>query len=398
MASSTDGSTTESTGRTGGSGPLAGVRVVELAGLGPAPFCAMLLADLGAEVVRVERPTEPAGRQDLLNRGKRSMLVDLKHEHGPSALLALVERADVLLEGFRPGVAERLGLGPQECFARNPALVYGRMTGWGQDGPLAETAGHDIDYIALSGALHASGRAGGPPSFPANLLGDFGGGAMYLAVGVLSALLRVRSGGGGQVVDASVVDGTAHLATMLYGMVATGGWTTERGTNLLDGGAPFYDVYPTSDGEYVAVGALEPRFYAELVDRLGLAERLPDRDDPANWPEIRARLAETFASGTREYWTEVFDGTDACVSPVLSMTEAAEHPHVRARGTLVRTEDVVQPAAAPRFSATPNPHPGAVPEAGADTAGVLHAWGVAGREELLRSGALHGDLDSRREM
>lgn len=395
---SDDGSPDEPGKRSGGPGPLAGVRVVEIAGMGPAPFCAMLLADLGADVVRVERPTNPGGKQDLLNRGKRSVLVDLKHERGPEALLALAERADVLLEGFRPGVAERLGIGPEECFERNPELIYGRMTGWGQDGPLADTAGHDVDYIALSGALHASGAADGPPRFPVNLLGDFGGGAMYLAVGVLAALLRGRAGGGGQVVDASIVDGATHLSTMLYGMFASGGWSTERGTNLLDGGAPFYDVYATSDGEHMAVGALEPRFYAELLEGLGLSGMLPDRDDPSNWPEIRHRLAEAFAGGTKRHWTEVFDGSDACVTPVLSLAEAPEHPHVRARRTLVENDGVVQPAAAPRFSGTPGPDPRSVPDAGAHTAEVLGEWRVAERDGLLRSGALHGELVRREDV
>ena len=260
---------------TSGGGPLAGVRVVELAGIGPAPFCAMLLADLGADVVRVDRPG--AGGHDLLNRGKRSVVVDLKHERGPATVLALAEQADVLLEGLRPGVTERLGVGPEQCHEINPRLVYGRMTGWGQDGPLASTAGHDIDYIALTGMLHLIGRRDGPPQVPANLLGDFGGGALYLAVGVLAALLEARTSGRGQVVDASIVDGSAHLGTMLFGFLASGGWSTERGTNLLDTGAPYYDVYETADGQHVAVGALEPRFYAELLDRLGLTGEVPDR-------------------------------------------------------------------------------------------------------------------------
>lgn len=377
-------------GRAAQGGPLAGVRVVELAGLGPAPFCAMLLADLGADVVRVDRPGSGSAG-DLLNRGKRSIAVDLKHERGPESVLALAERADVLLEGFRPGVAERLGVGPQDCWARNPRLVYGRMTGWGQDGPLAKASGHDIDYIALSGVLHSIGRKGGPPQIPVNLLGDFGGGAMYLAVGVLAALLRARGDGSGQVVDASIVDGSAHLATMLFGMLAGGGWSTERGTNLLDSGAPYYDVYATADGEYMAVGALEPQFYAELVERLGLTGQVPDRDDPANWDELRRRFGEVFASRTRQEWTEVFDGTDACVSPVLSMTEAAEHPHVRERGTYGTPNGTLQPAPAPRFSGTPNPPPGPVAEPGADGARVLTDWQVPDGDDLLDSGAIRTD-------
>ncbi|GAA4621643.1 hypothetical protein GCM10023108_55280 [Saccharopolyspora hordei] len=274
----------EGCGVTGTGGPLAGIKVVELAGIGPAPFCAMLLADLGADVVRVDRPTASGGQGDLLNRGKRSVQVDLKHERGAEAVLALAERADVLLEGLRPGVTERLGVGPEQCWEVNPKLVYGRMTGWGQDGPLAPTAGHDIDYISLTGMLHAIGREGGPPQVPANLLGDFGGGAMYLAVGVLAALLEARTSGRGQVVDAAIVDGAAHLGTMLFSFLGTGAWKTERGTNLLDTGAPYYDVYETADGEHVSVGALEPQFYAELLERLGLTGQVPDRDDPANWP------------------------------------------------------------------------------------------------------------------
>ena len=372
---------------TANNGPLAGIRVVELAGIGPAPFCAMLLADLGADVVRVDRPGASSGEQDVLNRGKRSVSVNLKHERGADAVLALVERADVLLEGLRPGVTERLGVGPEQCWEVNPKLVYGRMTGWGQDGPLAPTAGHDIGYIALSGMLHAIGRRGGPPQVPANLLGDFGGGAMYLAVGILAAVLEARTSGRGQVVDASIVDGAAHLGAMLFGMRAAGGWSEQRGTNLLDTGAPFYDVYATSDGEHMAVGALEPQFYAELLDRLGLAD-LPDRGDPANWPELRKRFAEVFAQRTRAEWTEHFAGSDACVAPVLSMGEAAGHPHVAARGTLVDRDGVLQPAPAPRFSRTPNPAPRAVAEPGADAAEVLRDWQVDRATDLLESGAI----------
>lgn len=369
---------------TSGGGPLAGVRVVELAGIGPAPFCAMLLADLGADVVRVDRPG--AGGHDLLNRGKRSVVVDLKHERGPATVLALAEQADVLLEGLRPGVTERLGVGPEQCHEINPRLVYGRMTGWGQDGPLASTAGHDIDYIALTGMLHLIGRRDGPPQVPANLLGDFGGGALYLAVGVLAALLEARTSGRGQVVDASIVDGSAHLGTMLFGFLASGGWSTERGTNLLDTGAPYYDVYETADGQHVAVGALEPRFYAELLDRLGLTGEVPARDDPANWPALRARFAEVFRTRTRAEWAAVFDGSDACVAPVLSMAEAETHPHVSARRTLVRRDGVLQPAAAPRFDRTPNPPPGPVAEPGAHAADVVRDWQLP--EDLLETGAI----------
>ncbi|TWF92726.1 CaiB/BaiF CoA transferase family protein [Saccharopolyspora dendranthemae] len=367
-------------------GPLAGVKVVELAGIGPAPFCAMLLADLGADVVRVDRPGV-GGDDDLLNRGKRSVQVDLKHERGPEAVLALAKEADVLLEGLRPGVTERLGVGPDQCWELNPKLVYGRMTGWGQDGPLASTSGHDVGYVSLTGMLHAIGRQGGPPQIPANLLGDFGGGAMYLAVGVLAGLLEARVSGRGQVVDAAIVDGTAHLGSMLWSFFATGGWSTERGTNLLDTGAPYYDVYETSDGEYMSVGALEPKFYAELLEKLELAGKVPDRDDASTWPELRKMFAERFKQRTRAEWTEVFDGTDACVAPVLSMAEAEQHPHLAARQTLVRREGTLQPAPAPRFSRTPNPEPGAVAIPGAHTEEVLSEWGLS--HDLLDSGAMH---------
>jgi alpha-methylacyl-CoA racemase len=376
------------TGTKPGLGPLAGIRVVELAGIGPAPFCGMLFADLGADVVRVERPGSVNTKHDVLNRGKRPISVDLKHERGPAAVLGLAARADALIEGFRPGVTERLGVGPQQCWEVNPKLVYGRMTGWGQDGPLAAAAGHDIDYIGLSGMLHLIGRKDGPPQVPANLVGDFGGGALYLAVGVLAALLEARTSGQGQVVDASIVDGSAHLGAMLFGMLSSGQWTTTRGTNLLDTGAPYYDVYETSDGEHMAVGALESQFYAELVERLGLTGKLPDRDDPANWPELRKRFSEVFAQRTRAEWDEVFAGSDACVAPVLSMTEAAEHPHVAARETLVSEDDVLQPAPAPRFSRTPNPPLGWVAPAGADGEAVLRDWQVAGATDLLASGAI----------
>ncbi|MFC7341022.1 CaiB/BaiF CoA transferase family protein [Saccharopolyspora griseoalba] len=367
------------------SGPLAGVKVVELAGLGPAPFCAMLLADLGADVVRVDRPNAPAG-QDLLNRGKRSVQVDLKHEQGPQAVLGLAEKAEVLLEGLRPGVTERLGVGPEDCWKANPALVYGRMTGWGQEGPLASTAGHDIGYISLTGMLHAIGRKDGPPQVPANLVGDFGGGAMYLAVGVLAALLEARTSGEGQVVDAAIVDGTTHLGAMLFGFLGAGGWSTDRGTNLLDTGAPYYDVYETSDGRYVSVGALEPQFYAELIDKLGIADRVSDRDDAAEWPKLREVLAATFKQRTRDEWAEIFAESDACVAPVLSMTEAEDHPHMAARRTLVRRDGTLQPAPAPRFSRTPNPDPGEIAAPGAHTEQVLRDWGLA--QEYLDSGAM----------
>ena len=370
-------------------GPLQGLRVVELAGIGPGPFAAMLLADLGADVVRVDRPgASPLfGRHgtDLLTRGRRSVAVDLKHPDGAATVLALTERADVLLEGFRPGVVERLGLGPEPCLARNPRLVYGRMTGWGQDGPLAHTAGHDVGYIAVTGALHAIGRAGGPPQVPVNLLGDFGGGAMYLVVGVLAALLESRTSGRGQVVDAAIVDGTAHLSTMLLGMLAGGLWTDRRGENLLDTGVPWYDVYETADGRHVAVGALEPQFHAQLLDRLGLTGTAPPREDAG---ALRRVLTETFATRTRDEWTAVFEGSDACVAPVLSYAEAREHPHLAARGTYVESGGIVQPAPAPRFSRTPGRLDRPPPEPGQHTREVLTDWGVADVDALFAAGAV----------
>jgi alpha-methylacyl-CoA racemase len=368
-------------------GPLTGVKVVELAGIGPAPFACMLLAELGAEVLRVERPggglMMGPPELELLNRGRRSVVLDLKNPAAVDAVLQLVGRADVLVEGFRPGVAERLGLGPQECFEVNPRLVYGRMTGWGQDGPLASSAGHDIDYLALSGALHAIGRAGGPPQVPVNLLGDFAGGSLYLVVGVLAALIEARGNGRGQVVDAAIVDGAAHLTTMLLGALAAGSWKEERGVNLLDTGAPFYDVYETSDGQYMAVGALEPRFYDEFIRLLGI--NAPDRYDAANWPELRKTLTEAFRQRSQAEWTQVFDGSDACVSPVLPL--GGEHPHLVARGIFLDKDGVRQPAPAPRFSRTPAELGEPPVQPGRHTRAALTDWGVTGVEELLASGA-----------
>lgn len=376
-----------------GRGPLAGVRVVELAGIGPGPFAAMMLADLGAEVLRVDRPTGPgltfgAPHLDVLNRGRRNVAVDLKDPRGREVVLRLVERADVLVEGFRPGVTERLGLGPEDCWARNPRLVYGRMTGWGQDGPLAPTAGHDIGYVALTGALHAVGRAGGPPQVPVNLVGDFGGGAMYLVVGVLAALLEARGSGRGQVVDAAIVDGAAGLTAMLHGLLAAGAWQDRRGVNLLDSGAPFYDVYETADGRWMAVGALEPQFYAALLAVLDLGDDVPDRDDPRQWPALRERFAARFGERTQAEWTELFEGTDACVAPVLSLTEAPAHPHLAARGSFVEHAGVVQPAPAPRFSRTPGAlgEPPARP--GQHSREALSDWGVADVEQLIADGVV----------
>lgn len=365
-----------------GHGPLTGVRVVELAGIGPGPFAAMLLADLGADVVRVDRPggaglgIDPAS--DLTNRNKRSVLLDLKSDEGPAGVLDLVERADILIEGYRPGVAERLGVGPEACLARNPKLVYGRMTGWGQDGPLAERAGHDIAYLALTGTLSMIGKPDEPPVIPANLVGDYAGGSLYLVVGVLAALQHVRAHGEGQIVDAAIVDGAAHLATMIHGMLAAGSWQDRRGTNLLDGGCPFYGTYATSDGGHMAVGPLEGRFYAEFTGLLGIADAFPDRWDLARWDELRAAVTERFLSRTRAEWTEVFDGTDACVAPVLSLTEAPHHPHLAARSTFVEHSGLTQPAPAPRFSATPVSVRSGPALPGGDTAAVAADWDVPG--------------------
>ncbi|MFD5420134.1 CaiB/BaiF CoA transferase family protein [Streptomyces sp. NPDC127069] len=366
-----------------GTGPLAGVRVVELAGIGPGPFAAMLLADLGADVVRVDRPgggglaIDPA--YDVTNRNKRSVLVDLKSPEGPARVLELAERADVLIEGFRPGVAERLGVGPEECLARNPALVYGRMTGWGQEGPLAHTAGHDIAYIAVTGALGMIGSPEGPPAVPANLVGDYAGGSLYLVIGVLAALQHARTpGGAGQVVDAAIVDGTAHLTAMIHGMVAAGGWQDRRGVNLLDGGCPFYGTYETSDGRYMAVGALEQQFYDTFVRLLGIADEAPARKDLARWGELREAVAARFKARTRAEWTEVFEGTDACVAPVLSLGEAPHHPHLAARSTFTDFGGITQPAPAPRFSATPAAVVSGPARPGADTESVARDWDVPG--------------------
>jgi alpha-methylacyl-CoA racemase len=365
-------------------GPLAGVRVVELAGIGPGPFAAMLLADLGADVVRVDRPTPPVlgadPAHDVTNRNKRSVVVDLRSPDGPGLLLDLVARADLLIEGYRPGVAERLGVGPEECLARNPALVYGRMTGWGQDGPLADAAGHDIGYAATAGVLGLIGPADGPPAIPANLLGDYAGGSLYLVVGLLAALHHARATGAGQVVDAAIVDGAAHLTSMLWGLRATGLWQDRRGSNLLDGGAPQYSVYETADGRHMAVGALEPQFWAEFVRLLELKDA-PGQYDLARWPELREQIAARFATRTQGEWAEVFEGTDACTAPVLTLGEAAEHPHLTARGTYTTYQGLTQPAPAPRLSGTPGTlrRPPALP--GAHTAEEAADWGDPGLVE-----------------
>jgi alpha-methylacyl-CoA racemase len=368
-------------------GPLAGIKVIELAGIGPGPFCAMLLADLGADIVRVDR-IERAGRRnpngDVLLRGRRSIAVDLKSEGGIATLLRLIELADALLEGFRPGVTERLGLGPTECLRRNPRLVYGRMTGWGQDGPLAQAAGHDLNYIALAGALHSFARRGERPVPPLNTVGDFGGGGMFLAVGVLAALLEARSSGKGQVVDAAMVEGAAYLMTMFYEWFAWGSWKDQPGTNILDTGAHFYDVYETSDGKYVSIGSIEPQFYAELLRLSGLEkEDLPAQSDRSEWPAMKERLAALFRTRTRDEWCRIMEASDVCFAPVLSLREASAHPHNVARNVFVEVEGALVPAPAPRFSRTPAriQRPPAVP--GEHTDEVLGEWGFS-RAEISR--------------
>jgi alpha-methylacyl-CoA racemase len=373
-----------------GTGPLRGVKVVELAGIGPGPHACMILADLGADVIRIDRPGgQPlsAGPTDLLNRGRPSVALDLKHPAGVATVLELVEHADVLVEGLRPGTTERLGLGPEVCLARNPRLVYGRMTGWGQDGPLAQTAGHDLGYIAITGALFGMGQDPSRPMFPSNLVGDFGGGSTYLVIGILAAVLEARASGQGQVVDAAIVDGTAHLNTLATGMYAAGLLREERATNLLDGGAPFYDVYETSDGKHLAIGALEPAFYDELVRLLGIADTAPDRNDPANHPELRRLISEAVAGRTQAAWVDVFGSSDACVAPVLPLSEAFEQPHLAARGTFVDRDGIVQPAPAPRFSRTPASLTTSPPAAGQDTREALAAWGITDVDGLIASGA-----------
>jgi len=365
------------------SGPLQGLKVIEIAGIGPAPFCAMVLADMGADVIRVERTNPPGSgfemepRFEVLNRGRRSVAIDLKRPEGVALLKRLVARADMLFEGFRPGVMERLGVGPEECLAINPRLVYGRMTGFGQTGPMAGAAGHDINYIALTGALDGIGMKDGPPVPPLNLVGDFGGGGMLLALGLLAAHIEATRSGKGQVVDAAMVDGAALLMAGLFGFKAAGMWGKPRGENMLDGGAPWYGTYRTADDRYVSLGAIEPRFYAEFLERAGLAgTNLPAQHDVARWPELRAVFEDTFRGRTLEQWRECLEGSDACFAPVLSMDEVLGHPHVVERGTFFSADGVVQPAPAPRFSRTPS-KAGRPPKPGAHTDEVLKDWGIA---------------------
>jgi alpha-methylacyl-CoA racemase len=373
-------------------GPLDGVTVIEVGGIGPGPFAGMLLADFGADVIRVDRPgaTPPLpipAEEDLFNRGKKMIALDLKQPSAVDALLTLVERADALIEGFRPGVAERLGLGPDQCQARNPALVYGRMTGWGQDGPWAQMAGHDVNYISVTGALHAIGPADGPPQIPLNLLGDFGGGGTYLVMGVLAALVHARASGRGQVVDAAIVDGVSHLLSGTWSLLNSGLWADRRGRNVLDGAAPFYQIYETSDGRHMAVGPIEPDFWRELLERLGFdPSAMPDRSNPQDWPALMAAIAAVFASKTQDEWVKAFDGSDACVSPVVSLRDAAGHPQLRARGTLRLDGGRIEPAAAPRFSGSPSPQPAPPARCGAHTSEILSRAGMD-VATLLASGA-----------
>jgi len=365
-------------------GPLTGLTILEIASIGPGPFAAMMMADMGARVIRIDRPggnpTTPGDpRRDMLNRGRTSLALDLKSSRGRDTLLRLAAQADGLMEGFRPGVMERMGLGPEDLQARNPRLVYGRMTGWGQTGPLAGAAGHDIDYIALTGALAAIGRAGQPPSVPLNLIGDFGGGAMYLAFGMVCALYEARGSGQGQVVDAAMVDGVNSLMTIVHSLDGIGLWRPERGANLLDSGAPFYDVYETADAGYLAVGPLEPQFFREFIELAGLADNPAGRQqfDPAGWPAMRDAIAEAIAGRTRAEWEDIFAGSNACVAPVLDYRDARSHPHMQARGAFVERDGMTQPAPAPRLSRTPGEIAGSPPRPGEHSRDVLESFGFS---------------------
>ena len=368
-------------------GPLDGIKIIEFAGIGPGPFAAMMLSDMGANVLRLDRSQNVLGGDpdkpslDLLNRGRRSVGLDLKRPEGVEVALRLVEQSDALMEGFRPGVMERLGLGPDVCLGRNPRLVYGRMTGWGQDGPIAQAAGHDINYIALAGALDSMGRRGQAPVPPLNLVGDFGGGGMLLAYGIVCALVERATSGKGQVVDAAMVDGAAALMAIFHGARQAGWWNEERGTNMLDTGAHFYDVYETSDGKYVSVGSIEPQFYAELLEKTGLAgEDLPGQMDRSQWPAFKERMADIFKRKTRDEWCEVMEGSDVCFAPVLTMAESTRHPHNVARNTFVEVAGAVQPAPAPRFSRTDCSISRPPPHAGQHTDEALADWGFGADE------------------
>jgi len=378
-------------------GVLSGYKVVEFAGIGPAPMCAMLLSDMGAEVLRIDRAEDANlgistdAKFNVLGRGRRSVAIDLKRKEGTDVALKLISKADALIEGFRPGVMERLGLGPEVCMARNPKLVYGRMTGWGQEGPMAHAAGHDINYIALTGALHSIGRRDEAPVPPLNLVGDFGGGGVYLALGVVAALLEAQKSGKGQTIDVAMVDGASSLMAAIYGLRAAGRWTDKRGDNILDTGAHYYNVYETSDGKYVSVGSIETKFYAELLQLSGLQHaELPRQNDKNSWPAMNDRLAAIFRSKTRDEWCKIMEGSDVCFAPVLDMGEAPAHPHNKHRGTFVEVDGVVQPGPVPRFSRTPSAIQGPPAVAGQHTAEALRDWGFSGNEveQLQKAGAV----------
>jgi len=373
-------------------GTLSGYKIIEFAGIGPAPMCAMLLSDMGADVLRIDRAEDAglgiatAAKFNFLGRGRRSVAIDLKRREGTEVVLRLIDKADALIEGFRPGVMERLGLGPEVCTTRNPRLVYGRMTGWGQEGPLALAAGHDINYIALSGALHSIGRRGESPVPPLNLIGDFGGGALYLALGVVAGLLEAQKSRKGQVVDAAMVDGAVSLMSAIYGLHASGIWSDQRGENILDTGAHYYDVYETSDGKYVAIGSIEAKFYDELLRLTGLkGEELPRQNDRSAWPALKERLAAIFRTKTRDEWCRIMEGSEVCFAPVLSMREAPNHPHNRHRGTFVEHDGVLQPGPAPRFLRTPSAIQRGPASPGEHTEEALSDWGIGASElEKLR--------------
>jgi alpha-methylacyl-CoA racemase len=378
-------------------GTLSGYKIVEFAGIGPAPMCAMLLADMGADVLRIDRAEDAAlgvaleTKYSLLSRGRKSVAIDLKKPEGVAAAMKLIEKADALLEGFRPQVMERLGLGPDECLKRNPRLIYGRMTGWGQEGPLAHAAGHDINYIALSGVLASIGRRGEAPVPPLNLVGDFGGGGLYLALGVVAGLLEAQKSGKGQVVDSAMVDGAASLLTAIYGMHASGMWSDKRGENILDTGAHFYDVYETKDGQYVSIGSIEAKFYAELLKRSGLeGQEMPRQMDRKAWPDLKEKFSALFKAKTRDEWCKIMEGSDICFAPVLSMAEAPNHPHNQQRGTFVEVEGVVQPGPAPRFSRTPSKIQRPPAKPGEHTEEALREWGfsAADLDKLRGAGAI----------
>jgi alpha-methylacyl-CoA racemase len=381
--------------QSGANGPLRGIKIVEIAGKGPAPYCAMLLADMGADVIRIDC-VQRSGRAyahcvDPLQRGRRSIAIDLKHPDGRDTLLSLVENADALIEGFRPGVMERLGVGPEPCRARNPALVYGRVTGWGQDGPLAQSAGHDLNYIALTGALHAIGQANAPPPAPLALIGDFGGGGVFLALGVIAAVLEARSSGRGQVVDAAMVEGASSLMTFVYGLRGAGWWRDEREANMLDGGAHFYSTYETKDGKYISLGPIEPEFHREMLNLLEIDDTdMPPRMDRTGWHVWKDKLQAVFRRKTRDEWCALLDGTDACFAPVLTMGEAPDHPQNRARGTFVEHSGVIQPAPTPRFERTPGEIQRSPPKPGEHTTEALVDWGfdIEKVNTLLERGAL----------